>query len=196
MINQNNQILYKTNKISTIELLLLAIVLSIFILPAAQQMVKFYIILAIGVFFVGFYTITSGEQYGVKILLGATALAVLFFLLGDASDIIEIISKLYYYFSTCFPAILFFWFLPRSIEKQRKIIMLLAIILYLFVLSNTYQELLINENATRSFEEALEQGADNVGTYDFTYASGALVPFLGIYFTEQQKKSQNLYSKI
>ena len=137
MINQRKQILYRINKISLIELVFLAVVLSIFLLPAAQQMVKFYMLLAIGVLFVGVYTVTTGEQYGIKILIGAIVLAVLFYLLGDATNIIEIISKLYYYFITCLPAILFFWFIPRSDTKQRKIIMILAVVLYLFVLSNT-----------------------------------------------------------
>lgn len=188
MINQNKQIIYKTNRIGIIDLIFLTVILLIFLLPAAQQMVKFYLFLAMGIFFVGAYTIITGDQYGIKIFIGASCIAILFYLLGDAKNIIEIISKLYYYFITCFPAILLFWFLKRSNEKQRKIIMIFSIVIYLFVLINTYQELLINENATRSLGETLENNADNIGTYDFVYASGALVPFLGICFSEMQKK--------
>lgn len=188
MIKQKKQIIYKANRIGIIELIFLIVILIIFLLPAAQQMVKFYLFLAMGIFFVGAYTVITGEQYGVKMFIGASGIAILFYILGDAKNIIEIISKLYYYFITCFPALLLFWFLPRSNEKQRKIIMIFATGVYLFVLGNTYKELLINENATRLLAETLKSNADNVGTYDFVYASGALIPFLGICFSEIQKK--------
>lgn len=184
MINQNKQILYKTNRICIIELIFLIVILLIFLLPAAQQMVKFYLFLAMEIFFVGAYTVITGEQYGIKMFIGAFSIAIFFYFFGDAKNIIEIISKLYYYFITCFPALLLFWFLPRSNEKQRKIIMIFVTLIYLFVLGNTYKELLINENATRLLGETLESNADNVGTYDFVYASGALIPFLGICFSE------------
>ena len=157
-------------------------------MPSVQLSVKFYVILVMEILFVGISIFFTGEQYGVKILIGSAAIAVLFYLLGDARGLVDIIAKLSDYLSSCFPALLLAWFYPRSTRKQRWIIVTVAFVLYFFVLNTTYQELQIDERATRSLQDDLERREENVGTYDFTYASGVLIPFLGICFVSSKEK--------
>lgn len=170
--------------IKLLDIVFLMAVLVFLLLPSVQLIVKFYTILAVAIAFVGAYTLFTGEQYPLKILMGAFGLTLLFFALGDVSNLTDMISKFYYYFIMCFPALLLYWFLPKSTKNQRIFLLLFIFLLYILVLRNTYQELLINENVTRSFDNALEVNADNVGTYDFVYATAALLPFLGVLISE------------
>ena len=193
MNDTSKRTLYTREKqLNIFSLLFLGLLLIYFLMPAVQLAVKFYIILGIALVFTCAGFALTKEQYGLKILLANIALIILFYLIGGTETLVEAIGKFHNYFSVCFPAILLSWFLPRSNKKQRWIIMVLAIVIYVIVLGNTYMAILEDATSIRQNAIDLELKAENVGTYDFVYATGAIIPFLAICFGEVKEKWQKV----
>lgn len=187
-VNDKEGIQQTKRRGSVIVMPIIILLFLFYIVPSLQLEIKFYCVLGIGILFTGIYSLFTGEQFGIKILLGTIVLSFLFYLLGDAINLNDIIGKLYNYFMIFLPAIIFSWVAKKCNWKQKKFLFVLAIVVYVFVLLNTYQELLVNENATRSLEQIVEMTEMNVGTYDFVYASGALTVFIVISIIEVNAK--------
>lgn len=191
MNDTSKRTLYTREKqLNIFSLLFLGLLLIYFLMPAVQLAVKFYIILGIALVFTCAGFALTREQYGLKILLANIALIILFYFIGGTETIVEAIGKFHNYFTVCFPAILLSWFLPRSNQKQRWIIMGLVVVIYFVVLGNTFVALLENATAIRQNAIDMELKAENVGTYDFVYATGATIPFLAVCLGEVKEKWQ------
>lgn len=194
MKNLGKKLEYKSDgKINFWALLLLATMLLYYLLPSSQLVIKFYIALIIILAFIGCYTLFTGDQFAIKILFGASAIAILYYLLAH-DDLVESIGRFSNYLSVCFPTILLSWALPRCNRKQKWILLIFVTVIYLFVLGNTYEQLEVDEEATRLNETDMEMKSSNAGTYDFAYATGALIPFFGIWFVKTKNKWMKVLS--
>lgn len=133
-----------------------------------------------------------------KVILCALIIAGCYWLFTDTATIQKNVSmyQLKRYLSKfqqvafAFLPLFFFTRLVFAGTRRQKVIIASTVVLLLgYTLTQTWQELLINQYATRSWGGFAEMSAQDVGTYGFVYAISALIPVLMILVFNLQRYS-------
>lgn len=112
-------------------------------------------------------------------LLLISVLALAYAMLTDANSISQtvsnrtlkrFISKFYQYICLYFPAILFVHVNRKASSKQKKVLMIISVVMIAYVIFTTWMFLLENPDATREWDKFDENAEKGVANYYFIYA--------------------------
>ena len=85
-------------------------------------------------------------------------------------------------FFTFFPAFLLYRVATSSSTFQKTVLLLIVSSAFLLVITNTFQELQINERITRINDVDRQNAQNNVGGYEFVYTVTGIVPVIAYCF--------------
>lgn len=77
-----------------------------------------------------------------------------------------------------FPMLLCYRVVFKASPRQKKLYAWASVAMLGYVMVNTYSQLGVNANATRSWANFAEQSENNIGTYAYVYAVSAFAPVL------------------
>lgn len=151
-----------------------------YILPSVSATYNFKLPIMLG-FVYAICTFFKKPIYNevVKYLALIAFVAMLYALLTDTNSItvtgnnyfsLRFISKFYQIFMMFFPLFILNRVQTYATEKQKLFILAVMYVLIAYVLIVTLQELYVNPNVTRSWEDFSEKAQGNVGGYYFVYA--------------------------
>ena len=178
-------------KISNIEIGLMIFFLWYYIIPSATSL-NFMMVLGVALLYL-FYGIQQvpvryAKEVG-KVLLCALIIAACYWLFTDTATIHKSVSmyQLKRYLSKFqqvafgfFPIFLFARLMCAGTRQQKQMIAVTIAALLVYTLTQTWQELVTNQMAARSWANFAAMNEKNVGTYSFVYAISALIPVLMI----------------
>ena len=180
VVNVNNSItIAKKNKLATLEFVFIILLFAIYLLPnvsiGSTILMGILVVYSVYIFFFdrGMYDMV------VTMLLLIAMLAVAYAMLTDANSIAQtvsnrtlkrFISKFYQYICLYFPAILFVHVNRKASLKQKRLLMIISIVMIAYVMFTTWMFLLENPNATREWENFEDNADKGVANYYFIYA--------------------------
>ncbi len=175
-------------RVSLLEMLFIVFMLWYYIIPSASTMVNFMYVLAI-VFVYLFFVIQDIPLRMTKDILKVTLLALFiaacYWIFTNTSTIHtnvsnyqlkRFLSKFQQIAFGFFPILLFARLKLGGTIRQKSTILVIIFAMFAFVGVQTWSELRLNEDATRSWANFAEMSEANVGTYAFIYAVSALIP--------------------
>ena len=177
-------------KLSTGELLLIAFFVYYYLLPSASNTIPFIVMLAIGCLYVGYFLFIGLIKQEIKskiftVLCCVVFVTLCYFFLTETKtiqvssgnyDLKRLVSKFQQLFFTFLPLLFAYRLIKFGDKKQLQILLAFAIVLIIYVIIKTFNELSVNDTATRVWSEFSKMEAQNIGTYNFVYAISVSIP--------------------
>jgi hypothetical protein len=169
----------KQNKLPLYELFFIIGIYVMYLLPSVSLSAT--VVLGILVLYSGYVVLTQKEFIPIlfKLMMLVAVIALFYTLLTDTFTISsnasnlklkQFFSKFYQYFSLYFPLILLMRVNSKASLKQKKLLMIAALVLMAYVIVTTWIFLVENPNATREWGGFDETKGENVANYYFIYA--------------------------
>lgn len=193
----NNAYLNK-RKASSIEMGMIILLSMTFILPSISVNINFILLLG-AMFLYLFYVFmkdTKTIRNFVGILIAVFLVAFFYTLLTDTKtisasasygEIKQFASKFSQYLLMYLPVVFYYRMHATANIKQKKMLLLVISILIMYVVFQTLQELVINPNAVRQWEQFSELEDDNIGNYYFVYAIPVIITTIAVCMAKMTK---------
>ena len=191
------------SKLPLWEVLLLIFFAFYYLLPAVTEAVPFMVALAVAVVYLLLLFIKGdASRLAVPLFLtGVAWISLLFLLLTDTQSISQSVenytvkvyfSKINQMLFSFFPIFMLHRLVTGANKTQLRLCFWLLVAIVGYVIVNTTIELLVNEDATRSWANFEEQAENNVGTYAYVYA----VPMIITALVSQCMRRQKMWQKL
>ncbi|MBO5262506.1 MAG: hypothetical protein J6B45_05615 [Clostridia bacterium] len=179
----------KSHNLYFLEFMLIIFFFAYYLLPAVASAVPFMVALFIGIGYLAYLFVREPfwrVPIGVFLFL-CIGISLLYFFFTDKTLIAtsvsnyefkRISSKINEYFMMFFPVCMFVRIYTKASERQKKLLYLIAVITFSFVIINTFVELMTNERAVRDWSGFSENNENNIGTYAYVYAVPMVVTAL------------------
>lgn len=194
---------YSTNKKSSvIELAFIMLFSLYYILPSVSSSINFILLIGFAMLYVVYVfvkdpnTVISFLGIFIAMFLVAAAYTLLTdtkTISGDAAgaELKQLASKFSQYLFMYLPSLFFVRIVKNANQMQKTFLLAFFAVLIGYVILQTLQELAINPNAIRQWEQFDELEDDNIGNYYFVYS----IPILIVTFTICMQKL-NKFKKI
>lgn len=179
-------------KLSTLEMIFIMLFSVYYLLPSLSSgIVHFSLPLILGIAYIG-YVLFKDNKIGTKFLayiaiIAFISLAYLSF--TDASALENVTepvmlkrftSKFYQYFCMYLPMVFFSRVTTKANSKQKKFILLLFGLLFVYVIFQTLQILAVDPDAIRHWDLFDEMADENIGNYYFIYSIPIVIVTLAV----------------
>jgi len=175
-------------RIPTLEMIMIIAFMAYYLLPALASSISFVVGLLLGSGYLA-YVLTKIPAKDARVMLKYAAMilfvALCYFFLTQTKTIDpsvsfyhlkRFLSKVYQQFMMFLPVVFLYRTVGYASDRQKKALLFLGLLFFGWIMVNTTVELLKNPNAARAWSYFSEQSENNVGTYSFVCAVGAMVP--------------------
>lgn len=182
---------FSYKKATWLEMITVILFSAYYILPSLRSSVNFMIPLIFAVLYIGYLWLKDAtlSRSFAGVLISVFVVAVAYTLLTDTKTISgeansaglkQFLSKFNQYLLMYLPALFFVRMNKTANEKQKKTLLAVMSVLIIFVIIETLQELQIDSNAIRQWEQFSELTQGNIGNYYFVYAIPIIIAIFAV----------------
>lgn len=189
---------FNNRKASSIEMVLIIFFSMVFILPYLSINMNF--ILLLGIIFLYFAYVFMKDTRTIRnfagLLVAVVFVALFYTLLTDTKtisssagsvEIKQFVSKFNQYLLMYLPLFLYYRVHNNASYNQKKMLLIVVSALIIYVIYQTLQELAINPNAIRQWEQFDELLDDNIGNYYFVYGIPVIITTIAVCIGNKNK---------
>lgn len=182
---------FNKQKASKFEMGIIILFSMVFILPSLSISLNFMLLLGAILLYLAYIFMKDTKNISVfsGMLVAVFLVALFYTLLTDTktisanvggAEIKQLASKFSQYLMMYLPLIFYYRIHNTANDKQKKILLVVVSALVIYVVFQTLQELAINPNAIRQWEEFSELEDDNIGNYYFVYSIPIIIATIAI----------------
>lgn len=189
---QNSLSIKKANekKLPFFEMLIIVFFLYYYLLPSAFNNISFVIMLGVGFVYILYVLLLSTTNSKVLALvfkfLGCVIFVTLCYYILTQTKTIDtavgnyelkrFLSKFQQLFFTFLPLLFTYRVITFANKKQQALLFVFGLAMIFYVIVKTFNELSVNDTASRAWSNFTEMEEQNIGTYNFVYAVSVCIP--------------------